>query len=376
MSDYCAQSCQINNLEELKHQWCELQQRTDCSYFQSWGWIGTWLELIANELDPVLIKTWHNDLLVGMGIFVTRPITRHHLFQSNAVFLNEYPFDGRNMTIEYNGLLADKHHTEAAYRETIYHLLNTYKNSDEFFFGGLISDVDSKILQNIHADAQSNLKIIEQSLTWSVGLDRFNLSIDDFLKTLSKNRRAQIRRSIQIYEEHGPLVIEQASTESEAQLFFDGLNQLHTGRWKAKGGKGSFANPLWEKFHRALISSRFNQGEIQLLRVRNSSSTIAYLYNFIWRKHVYVLQTGFNMSDDKHLMPGYVAHVLAIVHNKKKGMAIYDLMHGDSLYKNILCDQSQTLQWLVIQRKRVKFYVEDYSRILIKLFKAKIELKN
>jgi len=52
------------------------------------------------------------------------------------------------------------------------------------------------------------------------------------------------------------------------------------------------------------------------------------------------------------------------------------LMHGDSLYKNILCDQSQTLQWLVIQRKRVKFYVEDYSRILIKLFKAKIELKN
>ena len=69
-------------------------------------------------------------------------------------------------------------------------------------------------------------------------------------------------------------------------------------------------------------------------------------------------------------MPGYVTHALAIDYNKSKGMQVYDLLHGDSLYKKLLCNQEQELYWLVIQRKRIRFLLEDIARILIRKLRA------
>jgi len=136
---------------------------------------------------------------------------------------------------------------------------------------------------------------------------------------------------------------------------------LHTDYWRSKGKGGSFANPLWEKFHRTLINRRFDAGEIQLLKVSSHYGEIAYLYNIVLHKHVYVIQSGFSRSQDKRLMPGYVAHALAIVYNRSKGMLIYDLMHGEALYKRILCNRSRKLLWFVIQRKRLKFSIENFT---------------
>ncbi|MDX2505565.1 MAG: hypothetical protein QNL62_13960, partial [Gammaproteobacteria bacterium] len=68
----------------------------------------------------------------------------------------------------------------------------------------------------------------------------------------------------------------------------------------------------------------------------------------------------------KRLMPGYVAHALAIDYNRSKGMLIYDLMHGEALYKSILCNRSQKLQWLVIQRKRLKFSIENLTVAMVR----------
>lgn len=369
--NYRAESWELINLHELKLQWCDLQQRADCSYFQSWGWIGTWLEQIADQLDPVLVEIWHENLLVGMGVFVSGEITRHSVLQSKAVFLNEAPFESRNMVIEYNGLLAAKKHEQAVYRETIQHVFKHFKQSDEFFFSALTENEVAKLQQGKLDDSQINLKVIEKSVTRSVALDTFEPGIEGFLRTLSKNRRAQIVRSIKIYEQQGPIELVEASNTAEALLFFDGLKALHTERWELKGGLGSFANPLWEKFHRALIKTRFAHGEVQLLRVNNTNGTMGYLYNCIWRNRVYVLQTGFKMSDDKHLMPGYVVHVIAIAHNKQKGMEVYDLLHGDSLYKKILCNQNQVLYWSVMQRKRLKFVIEDGARQLVTKLRGK-----
>ena len=130
-----------------------------------------------------------------------------------------------------------------------------------------------------------------------------------------------------------PLKLREAGSIEEALLFFDGLKALHTERWRSKGRNGSFANSRWEAFHRALVRRRFPEREIGLLEISNSDGPVGYLYNFLWRDRVYVLQTGFRMQSDRRFMPGYVVHALAIAHYKKMGMKFYDLMHGDSLYK-------------------------------------------
>ena len=369
MSGYWIESFEVYRPEELEQEWLELQGRADCSYFQSWGWIGTWLEEIAGDLSPRVIKVRSGRRLIGMGLFVSTNIRRHSFIRSRAMFLNEYPFEGKNMVIEYNGLLAERGCEDAVYAETIRYLLRKHREMDEFYFGAV---ADSSIPERLDSIADERLDLIvnEESVSWQVDLSRLAPGLDDYLASLSKNRRGQIRRSFRLYEKFGPLELYEARDTEEAQQFFDGLKVLHTERWRLKNKSGLFVNSQWESFHRSLIQARFKEGEIQLLKVGNSHSTIGYLYNFMWRGCVYVLQTGFSMCADNRLMPGYVVHALAIAYNKSKGMSEYDLMHGDSLYKRILCNQSRKLCWVVLQRRRFKFAVEKLATDMARRYRA------
>lgn len=371
MPDYRAESCSIECPDDIKQEWSDLQQCADHSYFQSWGWIQTWLEQIAIDLKPVAVKVWFNEELVGLGLFVSRDIKRRIIFCSRAMFLNEYPFDGKNMIIEYNGLLAAIGHEDAVYIETVNCLLREYRECDEFCFGAIAEEQVALSAEKPFIESV-NYVINEESTSWYVDLESFSAGVEGYLASLSRNRRGQIRRSIRAYDEDGSLQIENACNAEQALHYLDRLKELHTKHWQSKGETGSFANPLWESFHRALIHQRFYSGEIQLLKVSSNYDEIGYIYNVILHKHVYVIQTGFSHSDDKRLMSGYVAHTLAIAYNKSKGMVIYDLMHGDALYKRILCNRNRKLLWVALQRKRLKFAAEKFAVDMVRLMRRSI----
>ncbi len=358
MSGYQIKSYEIINSSEIASEWLDLQLRANYSYFQSWSWIGAWLDLVVNDLQPIAVEISLEGKLVGIGVFVSRDIKRRCIFRAKAMYLNEYPFDGHNMVIEFNGLLIEKNHEKAIYLETINYLLEKYEKQDEFYFGAILENspvADAGLLSN----KKISCFVQESSNTWYVDLSVISSGVDGYLASLSRNRRGQIRRSMKLYNQNNALQIKVASDAKEALLYFDQLNTLHSAYWQSKGKTGSFANPLWVRFHRALIKQRFNFSEIQLLQIKGSSGDIGYIYNVIQQDHVYVIQTGFVSEQDKRLMPGYVAHTLAIAHNHEIGMRTYDLMHGDVQYKRILCNGTKRLEWLVIQRKRLKFMIEN-----------------
>ena len=373
LSNYRVTSHLVRHPDEIASEWLDLQGRSNCSYFQSWGWIGTWLEQVALDLQPIVVRVWLENSLIGLGVFVSGHIRRHLIIRSNALFLHEYPFDDRNMVIEYNGLLVARNHEQAVYSKTVNHLFQTNRHCDEIFFSAMDGRVDLACLPP--CEVKFVPRVIEESAAQMVELDRFGQGVESYLATLSKNRRAQIRRSLRLYQEHAPLKLREAGSIEEALLFFDGLKALHTERWRSKGRNGSFANSRWEAFHRALVRARFPEREISLLEIRNSDGPVGYLYNFLWRDRVYVLQTGFRMQSDRRFMPGYVVHALAIAHYKKMGMKFYDLMHGDSLYKRILCNRHETLRWVVMQRPRLKFGFENFVLKLIPDFQRPDEAK-
>ena len=150
LSAYRTESCVLKDPEELRHAWLELQDRADCSCFLSWGWIGTWLQQIAVELNPVVVRVWHGEQLAGLAVFVPRDIKRRLVFGASALFLNEYPFDHKNMVIEYNGLLAARGHESGVYTETVRHLIQEYKQYDEFHFGAIESNLFHYPVPYIH----------------------------------------------------------------------------------------------------------------------------------------------------------------------------------------------------------------------------------
>ena len=189
------------------------------------------------------------NCLIGLGVFVSSHIRRHLIIRSNALFLHEYPFDDRDMIIEYNGLLAARNHEQAVYSKTVNHLFQTNRHCDEIFFSAMDGRVDLTCVPP--CEVKFVHRVIEESDAQMVELDRFGQGVESYLATLSKNRRAQIRRSLRLYQELAPLKLREAGSIEEALFFFDGLKTLHTERWRSKGRGGSFAKSRWEAFHRS-----------------------------------------------------------------------------------------------------------------------------
>jgi CelD/BcsL family acetyltransferase involved in cellulose biosynthesis len=347
----------LTQAEEIQQNWLDLQDRAECSYFQSWGWISSWLNKVVDDRQVMVFQVWSDQLLVGLGLFVPADIKRRLVIHSKALFLNEYPFGSKNMVIEYNGILAAHGFEQRVYEKVVKYFKGELKNYDELNFGG-IPEIASSYLDNM-TDPVIKFEILEESLSWQVELSATHETLDQYLYSLSKNRRGQIRRSIRLYEEQGPIALHVASSIEEAMEYFKQMELLHTRRWQVKGKPGVFSNPVWKKFHTDLISKRFNEGEIQLLKVTCADKTIGHLYNIIWRKKVYVLQTGFELPPDSRFMPGYVSHVLSIIHNQQLGMVEYDFLHGDDLYKKILSNKRHKLFWVVLQKPKIKFRCED-----------------
>ncbi len=80
MPVYRTESSIINHANDIKGPWLDLQSRADHSYFQSWGWIQTWLQQIVFDLQPIAVRVWCDDRLVGIGLFVPGDIKRRVFF--------------------------------------------------------------------------------------------------------------------------------------------------------------------------------------------------------------------------------------------------------------------------------------------------------
>ncbi len=357
MPAYSVKFHELTDSEAIHQHWLDLQERSECSYFQSWGWISSWLNQVVDDMQIMVLQIWSGQLLIGMGLFVPANVKRRLVIQSKALFLNEYPFGDKNMVIEYNGMLAANGFEHNVYEQLVQYFNNELKKCDELNFDGITEEVAFTYLDQ-KSGSSIKFEILEESTSWQVELSGNHTTLDQYLLALSRNRRGQIRRSIRLYEELGPVNLQVAETFDEAMEYFKAMEILHTKHWQMKDKSGVFARHVWKKFHSDLILKRFNDGEIQLLKLTCADKAIGYLYNFIWRNKVYVLQTGFEQPLDSRFMPGYITHAFSIVHNRNLGMTEYDFLHGDDLYKKILSNKQCKLFWVVLQKPAIKFKCE------------------
>ncbi len=371
---YFVELAPIQDMDKLEAEWISLQEYSDCSYFQSWGWIGTWIKKVVSDLEPEVVRVWDREELIALGIFVKTAVSRGGILSSRKLFLNEAPVSNRNMVIEYNGLLIKSGHDQGVYKAVIYHLRYAGKDWDEMYLSLVKKAVINTFMDQL--DDEFHLSIDKEVESWQFNSSNVLPGIEGLISTLSKNRRCQVRKAFRSYETQGDIYIREAQSIEDSLKFFDGLKHLHTERWVAKGKPGSFANNIWESFHRSLITGRHPMGEIQLLEIGTPEAVIGYIYSFLWRGRIYVLQTGFNMRTPKGGQPGYVSHLKAILHNSVKGYTLYDLLSDDSGYKRILCNQSEKLVSVSLKRKTIRSMLRQVSISNLKTGYVEKVLKN
>ena len=354
---------------ELAQLWQDLEQRADPTVFLSWDWIGCWVREALPQ--PVVVIGRAGERIVLLGVLA--PKTRRILPAVNVHGLwLQMTGDPRQdvITIEYNGFLVERDLPSQIQADAIAFLLG----------GQTVSGVRRKELHLKNVPAALELPVrasgfgfreLARKPSWRIDLAAIRVQGKSYLDCLSANTRQQIRRSMRLYEKRGPLAIERADSVSEALMFLDRLKQLHQEYWEGRGEPGAFSFPFFAGFQLQLIETCLHRGTIELAKVTAGADVIGYVYNLVYRGHVYAYQTGIRYEADPKLKPGLVSHCLCIQRHLDEGDHVYDFMAGEARYKANLGQPGPEMVYLLAERPawplQLETALQDGKRWLTRL---------
>ena len=306
----------------LASDWQKLETYADCSFFQSWAWVGTWLATLPADYEPLCLSARLGDETVGLALVTPRNIRRNVFVDSHQLHMHTTG-DPRcdRLAIEYNGLLVGKRAFREIAISCLAHLFAQQGLCDELLLDGVMP-----FWRDIAANLDARVLLRKTSVCPYV--DFRMIEGESFFDRLGPNTRHQIRRSQRLY---GAIETQVADDLTAARRIWDELRDLHQDYWHDQGQEGAFDATIFEPFHQRLIGEHLEAGRVQLIRIIGSQGTIGCLYNFVHRGRVYAYQSGFRFSQDNRLKPGLVSHLEAIQLNRRLGHEAYDFLAGDAL---------------------------------------------
>lgn len=336
-------------LDSIRPHWLALTERYPHHFYQSWHWVGTWLQLLPPTADVQCFICTRDNAPV-LGFFVGRKNRQKYgLLSVTAAHLNEAGIGAIDaITAEQNDFVGAAEELDYFLRRTP---LLQFMAVSEFNFR-FATERLRRTLSQYATDQYLTATHIPSAY---VDLSRIRRSGQSYIETLSKNKRQQIRRSIRKYEANGKLELQAAADGDEAKRMLEHMAALHQETWTGRGRHGSFANSCYTAFHRALIDACFSSGCIFIAKVSSPTAVVGYIYGFIHNKHFLFYQSGLNYANDNKLKPGFVAHYLLINHFAERQLDRYDFLAGDADYKTSLATDTELSYHLVLRKKNLMF---------------------
>ncbi|WGO98398.1 GNAT family N-acetyltransferase [Saccharophagus degradans] len=346
------------SFELVKNYWSQLCEHTPGHAFLNECWITSWYKVVSKHHSPTLVVVKNFDSIVALAVIHTVKLRRRALFTRKVMFFNEIPTPPNDMVIEYNGILANPNIYTQAWT-AILDCLKTELEWDEI----KINKIDPEQSEAITNAASENgliyfheredtspIAVLDQAKDWQA-VENFNLS---------SNRRRQVRKAKQLYEEkYGKLQIEVITDIADVDSFWNEMAHFHTAHWNEKGDAGAFANPVWCKFNRSMIADWLNGKHIQLTKYIAGNTCIGYLFNLRVEDRVYNIQCGFLYEEDNRLKPGFVCHHACMKMCHEIGVQYYYYLAGGEDYKVSLSSQIDKLNWFCLRKSNKPFIVED-----------------
>lgn len=351
------------DIESLRHDWETLLQSWGTpSFFLSWLWIGNWIDILTPDVCLYRITVYRNNRQEALALLTSSLIRRKGIFSSHTLALNESSTPGFDMMIEYNGLIGNILDRDI-YELMLSGLIDQLDGWDELQLSA-VTDQNIFLEESFLNEQKISQKLIRESYARFVDLKRLREIHSSFINSLSKKTRYKIRRYINSIEEAGAIQIHVADSINQALIFFGELKTLHQPYWRGRGQQGSFYNPVWVAFHKNVIRSGFSSGGVQLIKVTVDSKTIGVIYSVVSERKVYMMQSGYNYQEFPDRHPGYVCLAKVIEHNLDAGNIVFDFLAGDAQYKKSLATDSVKLKWVMLQRCKIKFRIENILRDL------------
>lgn len=348
----------LKQFAEVKSIWEPLLNTGEYSYWLSTGWIENWIKSLPADFGLIFIAGFDQETPV-IAFFLGRKRVRFNRFlTTNVIGLNSTLDTNIDMVtyIEFNSILISPHITT-----TLESMLNAIPvDWDEFRMERAAPNA-TILYSGLGEDVQTENG-------YFVDLDKVRKNGGDYLGLLGAKRRNKIRRAIKEYEKYGAIRLVAASNVNEALEIFDKLVELHQSHWTRLGQKGAYHTEYSIKFNEGLIRSRFNCGEIQLVKLCAGDFIIGCNYCFIYKDSILGAGSGFNYTgNDKFATPGFVCHYYTILHNAELGYDKYDFLAGESDYKKSLSTDNYSMYYVNISRNNLKMkLINILTRIMKK----------
>lgn len=326
-----------NELESLAPAWNQLAHGVP---FRSWQWLGSWWRHygacsvehpVRRELfvlavrdaagKPIAFAPWHIERQAGRGNIVK--------FLGSGEVCTDYLTllcrSGREL--EAADAVAD---WLARLRKTSVEPRTRLTEWDQLEFHG-IADDDLAMNRLVERLAGRGALVDRRSSEhcWRLELPA---RWEDYLQTLSKSHRKQIRRLQRRLFDPGKAVLHTAATAAEFERAMDLLIDLHQRRRQSLGERGCFESPRFAAFLRDAARQFLELGQLKLCWLELDLRPIACEFQLLGEGTIYAYQSGIEPAvlDEE---PGRLATLAVLRSAVSSGHRTYDLLRGDEAYK-------------------------------------------
>src|SRR5258708_3487652 len=346
----------------------------------SWPWIKTWLDNYGETVLPTFAFGKQGNQTIGAAL-ITKATYRMRgipIPGVTAVHLGTAGEPGKETTcVEYNRLLVAPENLDAFAAGLICTLQQQFLWSGVHFNGF----VPENAVALIRAGANGGLHFrVDERKSPAFDFQKAaGEGFQDVISALGKNTRANIRRSLRLFDSHfGQRSIEWAEAPEQARDILRELIHLHEKRWKRVGKSGAFQTDRVRRYHEDLLDalSLWPQGSLIVFRLKQGETTIGCLFNFVEDGRVIFYKSGLPLFEDNRLKPGLVTHALCIEECKRRGLSEeesrerrllkYDFLAGEELYKKQLSNTGSVSTWATAQRGP-QMWLIDKARQSVKL---------
>jgi CelD/BcsL family acetyltransferase involved in cellulose biosynthesis len=311
----------------LQAEWEALEDRAECSVFQTYTWLNTWWAAYGDGRALHIVLFRDEGRLVGIAPF----------FFNDLRFLG-IPVARRLMPVghhesDYFDLIIERGREERVLNAFADHLISTAGSWHIVDLDEVTADAQTlKLLPDILRRRGAEALLFEGTVCPRVPLPE---TYEAFLQELGPNTRYNVKRkwnklrAMPGYEEKMIVAGEQEIRQGLG-LFL----QVHRARWKSVGFPSLFETPQALQFLTEVTLASARKGWLRFSLMMAGGAPVGASIDFNRGGVIAMYQSNvYGPPEVMKQSPGFLVKMYAIERGIAEGMRVYDMLRGDESYK-------------------------------------------
>lgn len=320
----------LEEFETLKQPWNALLERVRSdNIFLTWEWLYTWTKhYLGDRSLRILLLYDAHDRLTGIAPLYIRPSASY-----GFLGLREMRFlAAEGVASPYLDVIVPKGRHRAVVQR-LYHYVHTEISRDWDVL--TLSDIPAEsptidvwITLNCESGKVADL-VVDTTACPLITLS----TVEDFLRSLSRNARYNIRRKRRRLERVGRVAYERATSKEDTAKALESFIEVHRMRWAQRAPVGTFGKQPFLAFHRDIVSVLGAKDQVRFDFLRLNGEVVAGIYGYRYHGRYFFYLPGFNPRVCPQASPGMLLLLQCIEQAIAEGDHVFDLLKGVADYK-------------------------------------------